>query len=279
MSSPSASEPLAKTPDVPGRASILVTALNRRGQERFSGTLSLAGDPGGTVTMRDGLVVAAATPAAPGPEALLLRSGRVTEADWSEAFAAAAPYGRLSAELVDRELLGAAGVEVVAQVALVDAIFAMALCGVHTCTAATAGSDDLAPLLPVVPGMEIDRLIRETVRRLTTAVVWQGLGLTVRSRPHAIGTDPARREILERANGRRTARDLAFALGRGLYSVMTDLAALIEDGLVEVTGPPAGTRAPRAVPATGGDPAPAQELPRRHRGAALIDGVFPGRTD
>jgi hypothetical protein len=229
--------------------------------------------------MRDGLVVAAATPAAPGPEALLLRSGRVTEADWSQAFAAAAPYGRLSAELVDRELLGAAGVEVVAQVALVDAIFAMALCGVHTCTAAPAGSDDLAPLLPVSPGMEIDRLIRETIRRLTTAVAWQDLGLTVRSRPHAIATDPARREIVDRANGRRTARDISFALGRGLYSVMTDLATLIEDGLVQVAPPATGTRTLRTAPPTDGDPAKFQELPRRQRGAGGIDGALPWRTD
>jgi hypothetical protein len=269
VTSPPASEKPAKVPDLRGRAGILVAALTRRAQERYTGALVLAGDPGGVVTMRAGLVVAATTPAAPGPEPLLLRSGRITEAAWSEAFAAAAPDGRFTAELVARGLLGAAGVEVVAQTALVDAVFAMALSGVHTCTADPTGSGQPMSLIPVVPGMDTDRLIREVQRRLGVAVTWQELGLTLHSRPRAIAKDPDRQEILDRANGRRTARDIAFALGRGLYSVLTDLADLAEGGLIEPMAAP---------PVTGAPDDDTTDLPRRQRGASKVNTVLPWRS-
>ncbi len=201
--------------------------------------------------MQDGKIVAASTPVAPGVESLLLRSGRVDEASWSEVFAEAAPYGRLSAELVERGLLGAATVEVLTQTAVFDAIFAIALCGISSCTAVPATYEELLPLLllPVVPGLEADRVVRETVRRLAVAAGWRELGLTVNSRPHPVTTEhsPAtaasRSEILAKINGRWTARDIAFSLGRGLYSVLTDLAILLADGLIAI------------------DPAPADRLP------------------
>jgi hypothetical protein len=210
----------------------------RRGKERFSGTLRLEGGPGGNVVMREGQVVAASTAVAPGIESLILRSGRIAESDWREVFDTAAPYGRLSAELVSRGLLGAATVEVLTQTAVFDAIFAIALCGVRSCTAEPTVEGDLPPLLPVEPGLDAERVVRETARRLEIAEGWRRFGLTIDSRPdrltddHGPATAPARREILELVNGRSTARDIAFSLGRGLYSVMTDLAVLINDGLI-----------------------------------------------
>jgi hypothetical protein len=267
-----ASETPAKAPDLRGRTSILVNSLTRRAQEQYTGALVLAGDPGGVVTMHAGLVVAATTPAAPGPEPLLLRSGRITETAWSEAFAAAAPEGRFAAELVDRGLLGAAGVEVVAQTALVDAVFAMALSGVRTCTADPAGAEQPVPLFPVLPGMDAERLLREVQRRLVVADTWQELGLTLRSRPRAVANHEGRQEILDRANGRRTARDIAFALGRGLYSVLTDLADLAEDGLIELTA------APGSAPAVTGAPDDMPDLPRRQRGESKVNTVLPWRN-
>jgi hypothetical protein len=209
----------------------------------------LHGGQGGSVIMQDGTVVAASTPVAPGIESLLLRSGRVSDADWSEVFDEAAPYGRLSAELIERGLLGAAAVEVLTQTAVFDAIFAIALTGISSCTAESATPEDLVPLLPVQPGLLADRVIRETTRRLEVAAGWQRLGLTIHSRPHRLpveespATVATRSEILAKVNGRWTTRDIAFSLGRGLYSVMTDLAILMKDGLIAI------------------DPAPADALP------------------
>jgi len=258
-----------------GRPSgILLSALRRRGQERFSGTLRLDGNPGGTVTMRDGLIVAAATPAAPGPESLLLRSGRIAETEWSRAFAAAAPEGRLPDELVERGLLGEVGVEVLARTAVVDALFAMALTGVHTCTVESTDAGGPGPLVPVEPGLETDRLLREITRRLEVADGWRVLDLTVRSRPWVVRdesdqiVDEARREVLGRVNGRRTPRDIAFTLGRGLFPVMSDLAILLQDGFISLTEASAPPPAPPAHPVTP-RPRPVQldasELPRRYR--------------
>jgi hypothetical protein len=58
----------------------------------------------------------------------------------------------------------------------------------------------------------------------------------------ARGTQPAglaavRREILAHATGRRTARDLAFALGRSLHPVTVEIARMLADGLLEIAPP------------------------------------------
>ncbi|WP_345465977.1 hypothetical protein [Actinoallomurus oryzae] len=229
------------------RSGVLTTALTRRGRQRFSGTLRLHGGQGGEVAMRDGAVLAASTPAAPGIESLLLRSGRVSEADWSEVFTAAAPYGRLAEELVERGLLGAAAIEVLTQTAVFDAIFAIALGGVTACTARPAAPGDLPPLLPAEPGLDTGRIVRETHRRLEVVAGWQRLGLSIHTRPAPAETRrnpalaPGRAAILATADGRASARDIAFSLGRGLYSVLSDLAILFKDGLITVD-PPSGAR-------------------------------------
>ncbi|SNR24225.1 hypothetical protein [Actinomadura mexicana] len=232
----------AQPPGERGRdhAGVLTSALTRRGRQRFTGTLRMDGSPGGAVSMRDGLVVAASTPAAPGPEPLLLRSGRISEADWSAAFTAGAPDGRLERELVVRGLLGDAGVQVITRAAVADALFAMALCGVRTCT---ADPDDPAPLLASDPGLDTERAIREVRRRLDLAHSWTALGLSIRSRPRSkqpavsVPVNAQRQELLARVNGRRTPRDIAFAIGRGLFPVMSDLATLIADGLAAIEPP------------------------------------------
>ena len=43
---------------------------------------------------------------------------------------------------------------------------------------------------------------------------------------------PGQREILALANGRRTARDVAFALGRGVYAVTLEADRMRRAGLV-----------------------------------------------
>ncbi|GGV39517.1 hypothetical protein GCM10010182_75000 [Actinomadura cremea] len=268
-------------------AGILPSALERRGRRGFTGTLRVEGSPGGAVAMRGGLVVAASTPAAPGPEPLLLRSGRISEADWTAAFTAGAPRGRLADELVRRGLVGDAGLQVVTRTAVVDAVFAMALGGVRTCTAVPAGSGEDEPpvLLPADPGLPPDRVAREVERRLAALDAWSLLPLTAplsaRSRPRATAAardasaGGARRAVLDRADGRRTPRDIAFSLGRGLFSVLTDLATLYEDGLVEEgladePAPPPPVPAPRPVPpdvpaGPHGSFGASGELPRRRR--------------
>ncbi|MEU8266798.1 hypothetical protein AB0B89_06480 [Sphaerisporangium sp. NPDC049002] len=261
-------------------------ALLRCGQERFSGLLRVEGSPGGTICLRQGLVIAATTAASPGPESLLLRSGRVSEADWTTAYAAGAPSGRLAAELVERGIIGIAGLETVCLTAVFDAVFAMALCGVEACETEPARPDDLLPSLPVTPGIPPERLARETARRLAAATAWLDLGVSTRTRPLAVppSTPPllqaeeSRHAVLLKANGRRTPRDIAFSLGRGVFAIMSEIARMAGEGLLEVdapgsAGPPAGRRATRQD--ASGDSSKAASLPQRHRGTNKVSEVPP----
>src|SRR5262245_26602268 len=93
----------------------------------MSGILHIIGDPGGSIHIAGSRVAAIETPGAPSPEVLLLRSHRVTESGWDEAFTAAASSGgRMDAELTRREMVQAGELEVLLRTALADAMFVLA---------------------------------------------------------------------------------------------------------------------------------------------------------
>ncbi|MFI6506906.1 hypothetical protein ACIBCT_04810 [Streptosporangium sp. NPDC050855] len=267
----------------PGTVARIDEFLPRFARERFSGVLRVDGGPGGAIWMRDGLVVAATTPAAPGPESLLLRSGRISEQDWTEAYAVGAPADRLAAELAGRGAIGVAGLEAVCLAATFDAVFAMALYGIESCRAEPAGAGDRLPLLPVLPGIEAGRLLRETARRMEYVAAWRRLGMSMRIRPvppavpvpTLLGSDRIRRAVMERANGRRTPRDIAFVLGKGLFAVMSEIARMVEEGVLDLGAPGSapGGNAPAPEPA-GADPGGPADLPRRRPGTSRINEVL-----
>lgn len=248
--------------------------LLRCHRERFTGVLHVEGAPGGTIRLRDGLVIAADTPAAPGPEVLLLRSGRVTEQEWTQAYDTALPYGRLRAELAERGLVGEAGIEVLCLLAVADALFAMTAYGAEKVRREPAGPETVPPPLPLEPGADPGRLVRETARRMRAAAAWAELGVTVRNRPRPAPSppggrmppDPIQREVLGAVNGRRTPRDIAFTAGRGLYAVLGEVARLVREGLLEPGVPLAAGSSPAEGPAG---------LPRRRRGASKINEMLP----
>ncbi|ROO88664.1 hypothetical protein EDD29_6338 [Actinocorallia herbida] len=259
-------------------AGVLLAGIDRRAKEGFTGVLRADGPVSGIVVLREGKVVAAATPEAPGPEPLLLRSGRVAEADWTAAFAEGAPHGRLAEALVAHGALGALGVEVVAATALADAVFALALRGVQTCVAAPLDAAETGPLLFLDPGLAADDVVREAQRRLAMAAEWQERGLTSTAVPASAAAGSATDPLLAAVNGRRNVRGLAFALGRGLFATMRSLADLMDAGAVTVSaepgqaGPPTSQDAPH-------EPAPPEGLPKRLRGASDVIRVLPFRPD
>jgi hypothetical protein len=58
----------------------------------------------------------------------------------------------------------------------------------------------------------------------------------------ACEADPAtltaeQRQIIAHATGRRTARDVAFALGRGLYPVTVEICRMLGDDLLKIAPP------------------------------------------
>jgi hypothetical protein len=266
-----------------GGAPIRQTLLRCRA-ERFSGRVHISGGPGGVLYLTDGLVTAATTAAAPGPESLLLKSGRMAESDWLQAYDAGAVTGGIPAELVGRGLISEFGLQVLCLSAAFDAAFAMAVFGADACRAEPAVPDAAPHPLPLRPGLEPERLLTETTRRLRLAGTWRHQGVTVRCRPRRTpaadapppDTDERHREILRLVNGRRTPRDIAFAAGRNLFVVLGQIMELVRRGLLDTdTGDSADTQ-PIAVTVAGG-PGSVDPLPQRRRGASKVNEVLPPR--
>jgi len=236
-----------------------------------SGVLRITGDPGGTIHLTGGLVTAVETTGAPGPEVLLLRSHRVTESRWDAAFAAAATRGRpLSAELIAREIVGAGELEALLLTAMADAIFVLASGTVDEYRAEPGPSDGG---LLLEPGAEAAGLLAEATRRIKVLASSPVPASDRRERlvaaPGAVrpgvrlgaGQD----EILALADGRRTTRDLAFALGRGVYATTLRLAEMQAAGLLMTASAAAASRSARQAghAAAGGGQESGDELPRR----------------
>jgi hypothetical protein len=242
--------------------------------------LRVTGEPGGLIHLTDGNVTAIETAGAPGPDLILVRSSRIPEASWAGAFTTAAAGGRMGSELVKRGLIGEGELEAVLRIALADAMFAVAGGRVDEAAVEHAATPSLLPLeQPAAPGW----LLYETSRRLQ---VLESTADLVRHDQDRVTADPAapsagsgalplgQDEIIALANGRRTARDMAFILGRGVYSLSLELTKMHSIGLVSITsrrsiGPAGRARqeAPQPTPVQADDrpAAKASELPRRHQ--------------
>ncbi len=234
----------------------------------MSGVLRVTGDPGGAIHLTDGRVVAIETPGAPSPEVLLLRSHRVTESGWDEAFAAAAASsGRMSAELTRRELVGSGELEGLLRTALADAMFVLAS---GTVEEYRAEPEPVDCVLTLDPGAEPDGLLAEAARRIQILALLPARhdrDRIVAAAGPGVRLGDGQDEILALADGRRTPRDLAFALGRGVYATMLQLTRMHQAGLLTAV-PSHRARPGRAEPdrrAPGDELPTASGLPRRQR--------------
>jgi hypothetical protein len=256
--------------------------------DSLTGALRLTGEPGGAIYFANGAITAIDTPGAPGPEVILLRSGRVGEQSWAAAFAAGAAGGRMGAELHTRGLVGSGELEALLRVVLADGMFVLA--SGHT----EAWEVEQAPtghLLPLSPAADPGWLLSEAARRMRAL---QALPTPIehdrdRLTPVAGLLPPggtagaAQDKLLALANGRRTARDMAFVLGRGVFAVTLQLARMHEAGLVMIDSrrpARAGTAGPGADgPAgPGGRPSPGDgACPGGPGGAAGVAGSLPRR--
>jgi len=266
---------------------LLGEALKEIAATRFSGVLRVDGSPGATVYVSGGGIAACETPGAPSLEVVLLRSRRVSESDWDAAFAAAAIANRhMTTELVKRELVRAGELEALLRTALADAIFALVSGRVDACHAEMSA---VSSPLSLTPAARSGWLLAEATRRMQVLASFPEPAVSAQDRiavaPVALvpadAADTVRRglapglgeaEILALADGRRTARDLAFALGRGLYATLLQLTRMRANGLVVIRPP--GTQYPPdeepAGPPQGGDDneATVSGLPRRRKDRA-----------
>ncbi|MFJ2159841.1 MarR family transcriptional regulator [Streptomyces sp. NPDC087856] len=269
-----------------GRAGhdLLARALADCGREEFTGGLRVVGRPGGTFHLRGGLVIAVESPGAPGPEALLLRSGRIGGDQWADLVRESGGTRWPLEGLIAHGYAGAAQLRIVCVLALHDAAFAVASGDVEDCQRAP----DIRPFAPVALGEPPVRLLQDAARKLTALAALPYPVRPDRERPRAparpldeAGLGLLQRELLAHVDGRRTARDLAFRAGRGVYPVTAEVARMLAEGLLECVDTPVPipvllpTDAPvvrrREQPAL----PPAQftapaELPRRNPGASGI---------
>lgn len=273
-------EPTVLDPATRTGYDLIARALLACEVERLSGVLRVTGEPGGLIHLTDGNVTAIETAGAPGPDLVLVRSGRIAEASWAGAFTAAAAEDRMGAELVKRGLIGEGELEAVLRIALADAMFAVAGGRVDETAVEHAAAPSLLPLeQPAAPGW----LLFETSRRLQVLASTADLvrhdqdRVTADASAAAAGSGSlplGQEDIIELANGRRTARDMAFILGRGVFSLSLELTRIHSAGLVSITSrrsiaPARHARIevpqPAAVDAGDQRTAKASDLPRRHQ--------------
>lgn len=276
---------MSEVRDPLGRAGYgrLAHALIACGREGFSGELRVPGSPGGAFHLRRGLVVAADSPGSPGPEALLLRSDRIDGEQWAELVRASGGARWPVAGLIARGYAGAAQLRVVCVMALQDAAFAIVAGRVDGCEA-VLGTE---PYAPVAVGEAPARLLQEANRKLAALAALPHPVRPDRERPRPAGIaadrprTPLQEELLSHADGRRTARDLAFRTGRGVYTVTVEVARMLGEGLLECAAPTVPVRMPVAAPVVRHreppppppppEPVPVPvELPRREPGASGI---------
>ena len=232
--------PDSQSPDSLGRIGyeLLLNSLADCGREEYTGALRAAGSPGGTFYFRRGLVVAAESPGAPGPEALLLRSRRISGEQWAELVREAGGARWPAAELIRHGYTGAVQLRVVCMMALRDAVFAVVAGRVDACER-DPGAEPLAPV-PVGEGPV--RLLQDANRKLAALAALPHPVRPNRERPSPSSAPvavaegrltPVQQELLAHADGRRTARDLAFRTGRGVYTVTVEVARMAGAGLLE----------------------------------------------
>ncbi|MFG3145623.1 hypothetical protein [Streptomyces sp. NPDC048243] len=223
---------------------LLTIALSACRQARATGRLRVSGRPGGVFHLRDGCVVAVESPGAPGPEARLLRSGRVGGEQWADLLREAGGSRWPQAGLIAHGYAGAAQLRVVCMMAMQDAAFAVVAGEVEACDPLDA---DFEPYAPVEQGETPGRLLQDAARKLAAVAALPRPVRPDRERPvQAAVPDELRdrlpapqRELLAHADGRRTARDIAFATGLGVYTATVGMARLLGDGLLELPDAPA----------------------------------------
>ncbi|MEU1617005.1 MarR family transcriptional regulator [Streptomyces sp. NPDC005722] len=227
---------------------LLGRALSRCHDERASGVLRVQGSPGGAFHLLDGAVVAVESPGAPGVGTLLVRSGRIDADEWNAAHDAAGTGLWPGAAIAAGGRLGTAEFQVLHMMAVQDAVFAVLAGRLDNCAFDPDAPGTVPAALPagLAPGVEPEELLVEAGRRLSALASLPRPVSPDRDRVAAVGPPawadeplaPVRREILGCANGRRSPRDIAFLIGRGVYTITVEVARMCAEGLVETVPAP-----------------------------------------
>ncbi|WP_067540157.1 hypothetical protein [Nocardia crassostreae] len=228
----------------------LVRELSSGAVESRTGILRVTGDPGGDFYLIDGNIVMVASAGTPGVHDLLMRPGRTSS--------------------------GAADLRLVAMMAALDGAFSIASGWLGDCRWQSSAVPP--PGLVPMPSIDSGWLLLETERRLRALAHGpvsphrNHLSLTDRGRALLAGSErTAWQDILFWVNGRRTCRDIALLLSRGLYAVTVEVSRMLDAGVLVIT--PVRPEVPEQPPPRPGTPR--SVLPRRRRGASGINDTLP----
>ena len=255
----------------------------------MTGALTVVGEPGGVIFLRDGLVNGVESPAAPSVDRLLTACGKVEERVWETI------PSRPARALVEGGHVSAAEIELCAVNALYDAAYFV----LSTERAELRFAPDIEHWLGADCTVTADQLCDHVLRqrRILDEVHPSDVTDTAPVRPvlrpglDRVLVSGLQWEIVLHADGRRTPQELAGLLGCSAYAVTLDVRRLAAAGLVEppvaaepeepaATPTPAGVRirVPRPRSAGRGRPAPAnggaearEVLPRRVPGTFTFE--------
>ncbi|MBD3002932.1 MULTISPECIES: transcriptional regulator [unclassified Streptomyces] len=205
--------------------------------ERASGALLC---DAGTVYLRDGQVVHAESPVAPGIEVLLTTGGRLTADSWREAVGRAGRAGGVGRFLVDSGRLSDAELEICHLGALFDAAYFALGHGSGPRGFRRGAAHWLGPVRPV-GAVAVERETRRRGKLL--AALWPYPQVdtepVVLRRPdgRAPAVTPRQRAVLALADGVRTPARIARELGRPAFHTLIDIRRLAAAGHVATPRP------------------------------------------
>ncbi|GAA3224508.1 ADAM 12 protein [Dactylosporangium siamense] len=227
-----------------GRGVTPAKALGQLAALGVTGALTVVGEPGGVIFLRDGLVNGVESPAAPSVDRLLTACGKVEERVWETI------PSRPARALVEGGHVSAAEIELCAIGALYDAAYFV----LSTERAELRFAPDIEHWLGADCTVTADQLCDHVVRqrRILNEVHPSDVTDTAPVRPvlrpglDRVLVSGLQWEIVLHADGNRTPQELAGLLGCSAYAVTLDVRRLAAAGLVE---PPVATE-PEEPPAT-----------------------------
>ncbi|MFJ8959497.1 hypothetical protein ACIRG5_08895 [Lentzea sp. NPDC102401] len=200
--------------------------MTGRDATNATGTLHIPGNPGGRIHLRNGGIICVESPGSPGPDALLLRTGRISESEWTAALTTGT-----------RGNIGDTELHVVAMMSTQDAAFSIVAGDIEDCAFSPQTLDVAVAMRTAIDPVS---LLQETSRRISSLLALKHPLCPHRERlaptpgAHLLQHGPVRGEILTHATGRRTTRDIAFASGRSVYPVTIEACRMVMDGLLTV---------------------------------------------
>ncbi|MDG6102150.1 ADAM 12 protein [Dactylosporangium aurantiacum] len=219
-----------------------------------TGALTVLGEPGGVIFLRDGLVNGVESPAAPSVDRLLTAAGVVEERVWETI------PSRPARALVEGGHVTAAQIELCALNALYDAAFFVLSTGRAELRFAPDIEHWLGADCTVTADQVCDHVARQ--RRILDEVHPSDVTDTAPVRPvlrpglDRVLVSGLQWEIVLHADGERTPQELAGLLGRSAYAVTLDVRRLAAAGLIE--SPPAPAPAPPEAAPADAEPADAE---------------------